>query len=100
LGAMLYEMIAGRRAFEGMSRASLIAAIMKSDPPPLKPAAVDAIVRRCLAKNPASRFQTASEVQAALQQYVERPRFDVRWVYAAAAIAVIVALLGVLLARR
>jgi serine/threonine protein kinase len=57
LGAVLYEMATGRRAFEGKSRASLIAAILERDPPPvstLKPLttpALDHVVRTCLAKD-------------------------------------------------
>jgi serine/threonine protein kinase len=53
-GAVLYEMLTGRRAFEGASKASLIAAIMTREPPSVStvaPANIDHIVRRCLAKD-------------------------------------------------
>jgi TolB-like protein/Tfp pilus assembly protein PilF len=102
LGAVLYEMLSGRHAFEGTSRASLIAAIMQSDPPPLKPAALDAVVRRSLAKNPAQRYQSAAELQSALEQLADRPRARFPWLYAAAAIAAVAAgvVVAVVLARR
>jgi len=72
-GAMLYEMIAGRRAFEGRSQASLIAAIMGSQPPSLfsvaapASAALDRIVRRCLAKDPEDRWQSAADLASELK---------------------------------
>jgi len=68
LGLVLYEMITGRKAFEGASQASLIAAILAREPPPLSslqpltPPAVDRIVRTCLAKHPDDRFQTARDL--------------------------------------
>ena len=67
-GALLYEMVTGRKAFEGKSQASLISAIMSSDPPPvsqlqaLSPPALDHVVRTCLAKNPNERWQTSGDV--------------------------------------
>ena len=100
LGVILYEMISGRRAFEADSRASLIAAIMQRDPAPLKPASVDKILRRCLAKNPAQRFQSAAELQGALQQLDDTPRLGFRWLYAVAAAAVIAAVVAAVLMRR
>ena len=68
LGLVLYEMITGRKAFEAASQASLIAAILAREPPPLSslqpltPPAVDRIVRTCLAKHPDDRFQTARDL--------------------------------------
>jgi Tol biopolymer transport system component len=68
LGAVLYEMITGRRAFEGKTKTSLIAAIVDRDPPPisalqpLAPAPLDRLVRTCLAKDPDERWQTAHDV--------------------------------------
>ena len=68
LGAILYEMLTGKRAFEGTSAASLIAAILERDPPPVPtlqpptPAGVDRLVRRCLAKDPDERWQSAHDV--------------------------------------
>ena len=66
-GAVIYEMVTGRKAFEGKSQASLIAAIMHVDPPalstlqPITPPALDQIVRTCLAKDPDGRWQAAPE---------------------------------------
>ena len=68
LGAMLYEMIAGRRAFAGDSQVSLIGNIMNAEPAPisalqpLTPPGVDLLVRRCLAKDPEDRPDTAHDV--------------------------------------
>jgi len=68
VGALLYEMLTGRRAFEGASRASLITAIMSSDPPPLTsiepltPPALDRLVMKCLAKDPRARWQSAADL--------------------------------------
>jgi Tol biopolymer transport system component len=67
-GATLYEMLTGRRAFQGASQASLIAAIMSADPAPVSSVqplvnpALDRVVRRCLAKNPDDRWQTARDL--------------------------------------
>jgi serine/threonine-protein kinase len=68
LGAILYEMLTGKRAFEGTSAASLIGNIMNAEPAslstlqPLTPAAVDRLVRQCLAKAPEDRPDTAHDV--------------------------------------
>jgi serine/threonine-protein kinase len=67
-GAMLYEMVTGRRAFEGGSEASLIAAILDRDPPsmssvaPLTPPVLDRLVRKCLAKDRDRRWQSAADL--------------------------------------
>ena len=67
-GAVLYEMATGRKAFEGKSQASLISAIMTSDPPtivslqPMSPPALDQIVKTCLAKDPDDRWQSAGDL--------------------------------------
>jgi Tol biopolymer transport system component/tRNA A-37 threonylcarbamoyl transferase component Bud32 len=69
LGCVLYEMATARRAFEGKSQASLISAIMSSEPPPiapLAPPALDRLVRACLAKDPDERIQTAHDVRLQL----------------------------------
>jgi serine/threonine protein kinase len=61
LGAVLYEMATGKRAFEGKSQASLIASILKETPQPISsitnvaPPALDRIVMRCLEKDPEDR---------------------------------------------
>jgi Tol biopolymer transport system component len=78
LGAVLYEMATGRRAFEGKTTASLIAAILERDPAPissiqpLAPAAFDDIIRGCLAKDPDDRWQTAHDVTLQLESLRRR----------------------------
>jgi serine/threonine-protein kinase len=66
-GLVLYEMIAGKRAFEAPSRAGVIAAILERDPPQIEPEGVNRIVRACLAKDPAERFQNARDLERALE---------------------------------
>src|ERR1700736_6768456 len=67
-GTVVYEMATRKRAFEGKTQASLIPAIMSSDPPPMAslqpmtPPAVDRVVKKCLAKEPEKRWQAASDV--------------------------------------
>jgi serine/threonine protein kinase len=76
-GAVVYEMVTGRTAFEGKSQASLIAAIMHKDPPPLSsvesmsPPALDHIVKRCLEKDPDRRWQSAADLREELQWTAE-----------------------------
>lgn len=72
LGAVLYEMLAGERAFLRETAAETMTAILKEDPPDFAPAraispALDRIVRHCLEKQPAHRFQTARDVAFALE---------------------------------
>ncbi len=72
-GALLYEMLTGRRAFGGDTPADTISAILHSDPPELAiaggavPAALDRIVRRCLEKTPERRFQSAHDLGFVLE---------------------------------
>ena len=72
-GAMLHEMVTGHRAFDGESRASLIAAILEREPPPvstlqpLSPPGLDHVVKTCLAKDPDDRWQSAHDLAAALR---------------------------------
>ncbi len=74
---MIYEMATGRRAFTGKSQASLISAIISAEPPaistlqPLVPAALDHVVRTCLAKEPDARWQTAHDVFLELKWIAE-----------------------------
>ncbi|MDA2935056.1 serine/threonine-protein kinase [Acidobacteria bacterium AH-259-D05] len=76
-GAVVYEMATGKKAFEGKSQASLIAAIMEKDPPPITslqemtPPSLDHVVKRCLTKEPENRWQTAYDVMKELQWVVE-----------------------------
>ena len=73
LGCVLYEMATGRRAFEGKSQASLIGGIMNAEPAPISiavamaPAGLDRLVRRCLAKDPDDRWQSARDIVHELQ---------------------------------
>ncbi len=72
-GAVVYEMVTGRKAFEGKSQASLISAIMSSDPPPmaslqpLAPVSLNRVVKKCLAKEPEKRWQSASDLHDELK---------------------------------
>ncbi len=72
LGCVLYEMATGRRAFQGKSQASLISAIMSSEPTPvsqvspMSPPALDRLVGACLAKDPEARIQTAHDAKLQL----------------------------------
>lgn len=67
-GAVLYEMLSGRRAFRGSTPADTISAILKEDPPELSTTgrevspALERIVRHCLEKNPEERFQSARDL--------------------------------------
>jgi Tol biopolymer transport system component/aminoglycoside phosphotransferase (APT) family kinase protein len=77
-GAIVYEMATGRRAFQGATAASLIGAILHTDPPPvstlqpLTPRGLDRIVSRCLAKNPDDRWQTARDLVLELKWIAEQ----------------------------
>ena len=78
-GAVVYEMLTGKKAFEGKSQASLIGAIMHAEPPaiatvqPLTPPALDRIVKTCLAKDPDDRWQTARDLSRELQWVGHEP---------------------------
>ncbi len=78
-GAVLYEMITGRKSFEGSSQATLIAALMTSAPPPvstlqpLASPALDRIIRRCLAKAPDDRWQNMGDLLSELEWIAETP---------------------------
>ncbi|MDP9362572.1 MAG: serine/threonine-protein kinase, partial [Acidobacteriota bacterium] len=67
-GVVLYEMATGRKAFSGSSQASLISAILTSEPPPvssvrpLSPPAFDRLIKTCLAKDPAQRWESAHDL--------------------------------------
>ncbi|MGO9086168.1 MAG: protein kinase domain-containing protein, partial [Candidatus Sulfotelmatobacter sp.] len=68
LGAILYEMLSGKRAFHGDTPADTMSSILKEDPPELNetnrnvPPALERIVQHCLEKNPESRFHSASDI--------------------------------------
>jgi len=114
-GAVLYEMLAGRKAFEGKTSASLIGAILKDEPPPvstlrpLSPASLDRVVKKCLEKDPEARWHSAHDLHdelawiaadgtttAAVAAAVSRPwRERAGWI-AALAVAVLSSALWVL----
>jgi serine/threonine-protein kinase len=72
-GAVVYEMLTGKKAFDGKSQASLISAIMSSDPPPIAtsqpstPPPLERVVKKCLAKPPRERWQSAKDLHDELQ---------------------------------
>jgi Tol biopolymer transport system component len=76
-GCVLYEMIAGRRPFEGKTQASVVAAILATEPPPistlqpLTPPAFERLVKTCVAKDPDERWQTAHDVKLQLKWIAE-----------------------------
>ena len=112
-GAMLYEMVSGRRAFQRDTAADTMSAILNDDPPDVVSSAkhispaVDRVVRRCLEKQPGERFQSARDLAFALEgtntsgaraaDHAEiRPARRLRsiwlWITAAAAVLVVVVL--------
>ena len=72
-GAILYEMLSGRRAFSGDTAIDAMTSIVREDPPHLAaadrpiPPALERIVTRCLEKNPSSRFKSADDLAFALE---------------------------------
>ncbi len=115
-GAVLYEMATGRKAFAGTSQASLIGAILHTEPAPLlavqpmSPPGLERVVKRCLAKQPERRWQSARDIVLELEEVREKsgtPATETlptrrRWGGAAgwaAAAALLAALLGSLLLR-
>jgi Tol biopolymer transport system component/predicted Ser/Thr protein kinase len=75
-GLVLYEMLTGRRAFEGSSPASVIAAIMERPAPSIAdvaPAALERVLKTCLAKDPDDRWQTARDLKRELEWIAAAP---------------------------
>jgi Tol biopolymer transport system component len=76
-GSVLYEMLTGQRAFQGETKASTIAAILREEPKPLSqavagpPREVERLVKRCLRKDPAHRFQHMDDLKVALEELKE-----------------------------
>ena len=117
LGAILYEMATGKRAFPGTSQASLIAEILRSDPPPvstlapLSPPALDRVVRECLEKDPKRRWQSAGDLARELHWIAEaeeaapanpsptRHRYG-RLAWGIAAVAILASTVAAVLVRR
>jgi serine/threonine protein kinase len=77
LGAVLYEMLTGKKAFEGKSQLSVASAILEKEPAPisslkpLTPPALEHAIRRCLAKEPEKRWQSAADLSGELQWVAE-----------------------------
>ncbi len=77
LGAVLYEMLTGKHAFEGKSQLSVASAILEKEPAPISsvkpmtPPALDRCIRRCLAKEPERRWQNAGDLASELQWIAE-----------------------------
>ena len=108
LGAVLYEMATGKRAFEGKSRIKVASSILEDQPQPITavrktmPGALDWLIRACLAKNPDDRFQSALDVKLALARIgelseaaampVAKPRRKQMLPWAAAAMLLLTAL--------
>jgi serine/threonine protein kinase len=109
-GAVVYEMVTGRRAFSGESQASVIAAILEHDPPsvsasqPLIPPALDRIVKKCLVKDPEDRWQTARDLVGELKWIAETatsktaatglPSLSISWTTATALAVACLVLVG------
>ena len=72
-GAVIHEMLTGKRAFTGDNQASIITAVMSTEPPPVSQTqvvaspALDRVVRKCMAKQPEQRWQTARDLMSELQ---------------------------------
>jgi Tol biopolymer transport system component len=116
LGAVLYEMTAGRRAFDAKSTVSLIAQILEHDPPPpsqfqpVTPVSLERLIMTCLAKDPDERFQCAADVAHELRWIGSAPQVEAtatparaaspRWLWAAAALLLIAGIASAVAAYR
>jgi len=76
-GSVVYEMLAGERAFQGKTKVSTIAAILREEPKQLSqmieglPREVERVAKRCLRKDPAHRFQHMDDLKVALEELKE-----------------------------
>ena len=114
LGAIMYEALTGKRAFQKPTVAETMTAILNEDPPtasqfaPTIPPALQKVVHRCLDKNPAQRFQSASDLAFALEALSdsgvqsatpppqpEQPLRKRKWWYATVTVIAVIALAGV-----
>ena len=113
-GAVVYEMVTGKKAFEGASPASLIGAILKDVPPlvsdsqPISPITLDRTVKKCLAKDPDDRWQSAHDLLDELKWVTEgsapvatgpvetgsKSRERIAWIAATAVLVVLVVVFG------
>ena len=113
-GAVVYEMVTGKKAFDGASPASLIGAILKDVPPlvsdfqPISPTTLDRTVKKCLAKDPDGRWQSTGDLLNELKWVTEgsasvststvevgsKNRGRIAWIAATAVLVVLVVVLG------
>jgi Tol biopolymer transport system component len=112
LGAVLYEMVTGRRAFEGNSQLSVASAILEKEPlpisavKPMAPPVLDHAVKKCLAKIPNERWQSASDLASELkwigesgrettgapfERMTTKPRERLAWIIAGASVIALIA---------
>src|SRR6266849_5781080 len=107
-GAVLYELITGKKAFEGKSAASVMAAVLRETPAPMTalvpvtPPALERIVKRCLEKDPDDRWQNARDLRHALEDLagyqpapLSKPAPWRAWMLAAVVFALVATALGV-----
>jgi len=120
-GATLYEMVARKRAFEGKSHASLIAAVMSSNPIPVSqvkpttPPALDRLIRKCLKKDPEQRWQSMRDLADELRWIMDagsqagiptpvsvrrRRHFRLVWAVAVAAMLAVITLAIILMLQE
>ncbi len=67
-GSLLYELLTGRKAFQGPSGLSILASILRDEPAPLESAPeMQRVIARCLRKHPADRYQSVADLRAALE---------------------------------
>src|SRR5216683_1111086 len=117
-GAVVFEMATGKRAFEGKSSASVMAKILEAEPPsmsslqPMTPPALDRVVKKCLAKEPEDRWQSARDLTDELKWIAAETvshatpaaapatpaRMWVRWVAISAVACLVAAAVAALLA--
>jgi serine/threonine protein kinase len=121
LGAVLYEATTGKRAFDGRTQATVIAAVLERDPPPITsvqpmaPPVLNEVIKTCLRKDPDERFQTAHDLKLQLQWIAigltgtgthealpaRKSRFTrERLMWSGAVLLLIIALAGVLFLRN
>jgi eukaryotic-like serine/threonine-protein kinase len=80
LGSVLYEMVTGKRAFEGKTTASTIASILAAEPKPLSamqplsPPALEHVIATCIAKDPEERWQSCADVSRQLEWVARAPK--------------------------
>ena len=73
-GAVLHELLSGKRAFTGSSMVDVLSAVVRDDPAPLQaPAELQRIISRCLAKQPEKRFPSMAELRVALEKLGAKP---------------------------